>query len=224
MTDARLVLALLAAAVAAGSSATVVGNPSAAAALAALRAPPGPAAAPAPAAGRGVAPAPAPGPAAARVPSGAWAGGPAASGVAAPRWRWPVSPRPPVVRPFDAPASPWGAGHRGLDLAAVPGDGVLAVEAGTVTHVGTVAGRGTVTVLHADGLGSTYEPVAASVSVGARVAAGDVLGVLEDGAVAHCGRRGCLHLGARTPPAYLDPLPLLTGGGRIRLLPLGPAP
>jgi murein DD-endopeptidase MepM/ murein hydrolase activator NlpD len=101
---------------------------------------------------------------------------------------------------------------------------VLAVEAGTVTHVGTVAGRGTVTVLHADGLSSTYEPVAGSVPVGARVAVGDVLGVLEDAAVTHCGGSGCLHLGARRPPAYLDPLPLLTGGGRIRLLPLGPAP
>lgn len=99
-----------------------------------------------------------------------------------------------------------------------------AVEVGTVTHAGTVAGRGTVTVLHADGLSSTYEPLAASVSVGARVAAGDVLGVLEDGPAAHCGDRHCLHLGARRPPAYLDPLPLLTGGGRLRLMPLGPGP
>lgn len=222
MTGARLVLALLAAAGVAGASAVVVGNPSAAPALAVLRAPPGPAAAVA----HGVAPAPAaaPGPAAAPVPTGAWAGGPATPGAAAPRWRWPVSPRPTVARPFDAPTSPWGRGHRGLDLAAAPGAPVLAVEAGTVTHAGTVAGRGTVTVLHADGLSSTYEPVAASVALGTRVAAGDVLGVLEDAPVAHCGVGRCLHLGARRPPAYLDPLPLLTGGGRIRLMPLGPAP
>lgn len=204
MTDARLVLSLLTVAVVAGGSATVVGNPSAATALAALRAPPGPTRAP--------------------VASGAAAGGPVSPGVAAPRWRWPLSPRPVVVRPFDAPASAWGRGHRGLDLAAAPGDAVGAVEAGTVTHAGVVAGRGTVTVLHADGLSSTYEPVAVSVAAGARVAAGDVLGVLEDVPVAHCGAGRCLHLGARRPPGHLDPLPLLTGGGRIRLMPLGPGP
>lgn len=204
MTDARLVLTLLTVAVVAGGSATVVGNPSAATTLATLRAPPGPATAP--------------------EASGPASGGPVSPGVAAPRWRWPLSPRPVVARPFDAPASPWGGGHRGLDLAAAPGDAVGAVEAGTVTHAGVVAGRGTVTVVHADGLSSTYEPVAVAVTVGARVAAGDVLGVLQDVPVAHCAAGRCLHLGARRSPAYLDPLPLLTGGGRIRLMPLGPGP
>lgn len=204
MTDARLVLSLLAAALTAGGSVTLGGNPSAATVLAAVRAPP--AAAPGRSTDTGV------------------SGGTRSPESAAPRWRWPLSPRPVVARPFDAPASPWGRGHRGLDLAAAPGDAVEAVEAGTVTHAGGVAGRGTVTVLHADGLSSTYEPVAGSVVVGARVAAGDVLGALEDVPVAHCGAGRCLHLGARRPPVYLDPLPLLTGGGRIRLMPLAPGP
>ncbi|MGG5258554.1 murein hydrolase activator EnvC family protein [Phycicoccus avicenniae] len=141
---------------------------------------------------------------------------------AGPRWRWPLSPRPEVLRPFVAPASPWGPGHRGLDLAAPPGDAVLAVEAGRVTHAGSVAGRGTVSVLHADGLTSTYEPVRASVVVGDVVRAGERLGSVDGvaaGPASHCG--GCLHLGARRSPLYLDPLPLLTGSGRVRLLPLG---
>ncbi len=208
MTDARLVLSLLAAALAAGGSVSLVGNPSAAGVLASVRAPP--AAAPGPAADTGVS-----------RGSGS-AGSPGSPGSAAARWNWPLSPRPVVARPFDAPASPWGRGHRGLDLAAAPGDAVGAVEAGTVTHAGVVAGRGTVTVLHADGLSSTYEPVAGAVTVGEQVAAGEILGVLEDVPVAHCGAGRCLHLGARRPPAYLDPLPLLTGGGRIRLMPLAP--
>ncbi len=148
--------------------------------------------------------------------------------VALPRWHWPLTPRPDVLRRFVAPVSPYGSGHRGLDLAAAPGTPVLAVEAGRVTHAGTVAGRGTVTVQHAGGLRSTYEPVRSSLHAGDLVGVGEVVGVVEgrsggsvDAALgAHCGARSCLHLGARRDAGYLDPWPLLTGGLRIRLLPL----
>lgn len=137
------------------------------------------------------------------------------------RWQWPIRPRPPVLRPFRAPPSPYAAGHRGLDLATVEGAPVHAVEGGTVTHAGMVAGRGTVTVTHSGGLSSTYEPVGAVVAAGDVVSTGDVLGTVRarDGP-AHCGSRVCLHLGARLTGSYLDPRPLL-GGGRLALLPLG---
>lgn len=137
------------------------------------------------------------------------------------RWRWPLLPRPPVLRPFRAPESEYGRGHRGLDLAAEVGTPVLAVEGGVVTHAGVVAGRGTVTVRHPDGLSSTYEPVAPAVAPGAVVSVGDRLGTVDPRAgPVHCGARVCLHLGARRGDAYLDPHPLLVGG-RVRLLPLG---
>lgn len=137
------------------------------------------------------------------------------------RWRWPLRPRPPVLRPFRAPESTYGAGHRGLDLATADGTPVLAVENGVVSHAGLVAGRGTVTVAHGDGLSSTYEPLDPVVVVGDVVTSGDVLGTLRarDGP-RHCGVRVCLHLGARRGAAYLDPYPLLAGG-RLALLPLG---
>ena len=125
-----------------------------------------------------------------------------------------------MVRPFRAPRSAWGAGHRGLDLAAGVGAAVLAVESGRVTHAGVVAGRGTVSVRHADGLLSTYEPVRSVVAVGDDVSVGHTLGMVEPGAAGHCGSVGCLHLGARRGDAYLDPWPLLAGG-EITLLPLG---
>src|SRR5699024_7763413 len=76
------------------------------------------------------------------------------------RWRGPLSPPRTVVAEFRAPAHRYGPGPRGIDIA-VPAEGaeVHAVEAGTVRFSGSVAGRGVVSVLHADGLVSTYEPV-----------------------------------------------------------------
>src|SRR5699024_9638474 len=82
------------------------------------------------------------------------------------RWVWPLAPRPSVARPFVRPASTWGAGHRGVDLTSSQGSDVRTVDAGVVAHVGVVAGRGTVTVLHRSGLRSTYEPVDPLVAAG----------------------------------------------------------
>jgi murein DD-endopeptidase MepM/ murein hydrolase activator NlpD len=130
-------------------------------------------------------------------------------------WRWPLSPRPAVTRDFRAPQSQWGAGHRGVDLAAAAGQPVLSASSGVVTHVGVVAGRPTVTVLHGGGVRTTYEPVGARVRKGEAVTAGQVLGVIDGHS--HCGT--CLHLGALRGRVYLDPLVLL-GPRRVVLLPL----
>ena len=64
-------------------------------------------------------------------------------------WSWPLTPRPAVVTPFVAPRSTYGAGHRGIDLGATQGQAVGAVDVGVVTHVGVIAGRGTMSVLGA---------------------------------------------------------------------------
>jgi murein DD-endopeptidase MepM/ murein hydrolase activator NlpD len=93
---------------------------------------------------------------------------------------------------------------------------VLAAAAGRVTHAGVVAGRGTVTLLHAGGVRTTYEPVEAGVRTGEAVSQGQVIGVLETGG-SHC--RSCLHLGAVRGGLYLDPLRLLRPS-RVVLLPL----
>ena len=138
------------------------------------------------------------------------------------RWAWPLSPRPTVVRPFLRPATSYGAGHRGIDLAGSSGRVVSAVDDGTVTHVGRIGGRGTVTVLHASGVRSTYEPLDPVVTKGQFVRRGMRLGSLAS-AGSHCAPT-CLHLGAVRGAAYLDPLVFLAGGLRVRLLPLGQAP
>lgn len=134
-------------------------------------------------------------------------------------WRWPLDPVPVVLRPFERPTSTWGRGHRGVDLAAVEGQAVLAASAGVITHAGVIAGRPTVTVLHRGGIRTTYEPVLGSPRVGSRVAAGQRIGTLALTG-SHCGAAACLHLGALRGSSYLDPLVLLRGGPVI-LLPLG---
>ena len=132
-------------------------------------------------------------------------------------WSWPLEPLPAVRRSFDPPASKYGRGHRGVDMDARVGQSVHAVDAGTVTPSGMGAGRGTVTLRHAGGLESTYEPLEERVATGALVPSGAVIGTI--GGPSHCTGRPCLHLGARLGEDYLDPM-LLLGGVRIVLLPL----
>lgn len=127
-----------------------------------------------------------------------------------------------MARAFLRPQTPYGAGHRGVDLVGAAGAEVLATDAGAVTHVGVLAGRGTVTIRHASGLRSTYEPVTGAVRTGDIVTRGQVIGRLSD-AQSHCAPATCLHLGALLGEEYLDPLVLL-GTARVRLLPLAQAP
>jgi hypothetical protein len=146
------------------------------------------------------------------------AAAPAPSASGGERWIWPLAPRPEVVRVFDPPEGPYGAGHRGIDLSGRIGQSVLAVADGRVRFVGMVAGRGVVVIEHGDER-STYEPVIGAVDVGDRVRAGQVVGRLELVA-SHCWPSACLHLGRLTGETYLDPLELLVGGtGPVRLLP-----
>lgn len=141
----------------------------------------------------------------------------AGSVVPGARYGWPLLPAPTVLAGFGAPANPYGAGRRGVDLAGVVGQPVLAARAGTVVFAGAVAGQGVVAVDHDDGLRTTYEPLTPLVVGGQVVAAGAVLGLLLAG---HPGcARVCLHWGVRRDRlTYLDPLVLLRPW-RVRLLP-----
>ncbi|MFF8638464.1 peptidoglycan DD-metalloendopeptidase family protein [Streptomyces pilosus] len=139
---------------------------------------------------------------------------------------WPAGVRPRVLRGWEPPATVYGRGHRGVDLAAVPGTPVRAVAAGRISFAGRVAGRGVVSVaLTGTGdppLRTTYEPVRASVTGGSEVSAGEVIGTVE-AAGSHCPAP-CLHWGLLRADTYLDPLtllpPWLLRGGPSRLLPV----
>jgi pimeloyl-ACP methyl ester carboxylesterase len=120
----------------------------------------------------------------------------------------------PVFDPFRAPDNPYGAGNRGLDYRAEPGQEVRAAADGQVVFVGPIAGATHVVVLHDDGVRTSYSFLqSASVVRGQRVGQGHVVGIAG----------GDVHFGARAGDAYLDPADLFAGEGPpIRLVPLEP--
>ncbi|VBA37179.1 hypothetical protein LAUMK191_01781 [Mycobacterium attenuatum] len=138
------------------------------------------------------------------------------------RLQWPLRPRPAVLRDYDAPAPNWRPGHRGVDLAATPGQPVYAAGDATVVFAGLLAGRPVVSLAHPGGLHTSYEPVRATVRAGQLVTAQTVVGTVVPGH-AGCPTQACLHWGAMFGPAsradYVDPLGLVKSTP-IRLKPL----
>ncbi len=125
-----------------------------------------------------------------------------------PTTTWPVTPHPPILRPYTPPPTPYAAGHRGVDLSTPPGTPVRAVAHARVTFAGQVAGRGVITLkLTATDLHTTYEPIAPTVSKGDEVEEGEIIGKVEPTGT-HCPT-SCLHWGLKRAETYLNPLTLL---------------
>jgi murein DD-endopeptidase MepM/ murein hydrolase activator NlpD len=118
-----------------------------------------------------------------------------------------------VLDPFRPPPEPWLAGNRGIEYDTRPGDVVRAIGPGVVAFAGPVAGRIVATVVHPDGLRSSYTALAGlAVRRGGHVAGGQVIGLAG----------GPFHLGVRRGDRYLDPASLWgrpVGGGRVILVP-----
>lgn len=137
---------------------------------------------------------------------------------------WPVTG--PVIRAFEAPASPFGAGHRGIDIAVPLGTEVRAPAPGVVSFAGWVAGSLFVSIDHEGGIRTTYSWLSAAlIAVGQPVDRGAVIALTGHGhpdvPIPH------LHFGVRIGGQYVDPLLLLGPGsvvGFIRLAPLTDLP
>lgn len=136
--------------------------------------------------------------------------GPAPEAATAPSrvaYQWPVSG--PVVRAFDPPGVPWGSGHRGVDLVVEADQVVRPMAAGVVRWSGIIAGARWVTVQHADGIMTSYGPLAGEVvPTGRQLGPDDPVGTARGDA--H-GRDGHLHVGARRDGRYIDPASLIAG-------------
>lgn len=129
-------------------------------------------------------------------------------------WQWPTEGPPLVLRDFEAPQTPWGAGHRGIDLAA-SSSVIRAPVGGRVSFQGFVADRDVLTITTARGWQVSMEPVWSELSEGEWVRAGEIVGELSPG---HCPR-ACLHLGLRIEGQYRSPRQELGIMQRATLLP-----
>ncbi|QDZ14081.1 peptidoglycan DD-metalloendopeptidase family protein [Humibacter ginsenosidimutans] len=132
-------------------------------------------------------------------------------------WSWPVPGARTVLRGYEAPASRYSAGHRGIDIAAVTGTPVVSPASGTVRFAGVVVDRPTITVATVDGVLISLEPVASPLAAGDVVAGGQSLGRVAAGG--HCNA-ACVHLGVRVNGDYASPLLFFGGVPRAVLLPL----
>jgi murein DD-endopeptidase MepM/ murein hydrolase activator NlpD len=127
---------------------------------------------------------------------------------------WPVLGGAEIVRPFDGPAEPWLAGHRGVDLAAPAGTSVYSPAAGVVSFSGVVVDRHLIVIDHGE-LRSTLEPVMPALPVGARVGAGGLVGEVS-GEPSHAPET--VHWGVRRGDIYINPALLVCPPPRAVLL------
>ncbi len=118
----------------------------------------------------------------------------------------------PVVDGFRPPTTPYGPGNRGWEYATVPGAAVVSAGDGTVSFAGQVGPAFAVTVLHADGLRTSYSQLeTVLVRAGDEVRRGDPVGRSTDR----------LHFGVRRGEVHIDPASLFAVvRGRARLVPL----
>jgi murein DD-endopeptidase MepM/ murein hydrolase activator NlpD len=135
-------------------------------------------------------------------------------------WTWPVTGV--LLRGFDPPDSPYGSGHRGIDIAGSPGTIVIAPADGVVTFAGSVGGRLFLTIDHGGGLESTYSWLDAVL-----VQRNDLVRRGDPVARSGWGHTGALiphlHLGVRLADVYVDPLEYLgpfSVSGFLRLAPV----
>lgn len=142
-----------------------------------------------------------------------------ARGAIADSWSWPLTPPWRIERPYVAPPTPYGVGHRGIDMAAALDTAVLAPAPGVVLFAGTVVDRGVISIDHGNGVTSSYEPVTAIVTIGQRLRAGETIGHVSGLHLAPSGSCPCLHMGTRINGEYISPLAFLSAIDRAVLLP-----
>ena len=112
-----------------------------------------------------------------------------------------------ISRAFEAPESPWGPGHRGIDYLVPEGTSVRSAAAGEVIFAGRVGGSYAVTIAHPGGLETTYSQLDdVFVDDGYVVGVGSWIG---EAGRPHPGHRAGLHFGVKLEGQYVDPFDFL---------------
>ena len=150
------------------------------------------------------------------------AGGPPARAASPPAdWLTPV-PGFQIVKAFDKPEQNWNAGHRGIDVLALPGEPVRAPAKGSVRFAGDVAGKRVIS-LDIGEFTVSYEAVDALVKKGDEVFPGTHIGTVSD--PSHCPQ-GCIHVGVwprNSAKDYQNPAQFFSAEASV-LLPEAQAP
>lgn len=133
-----------------------------------------------------------------------------------PPWSWPVDGVRTVTAPFLVPAHDYGAGHRGVDMAAPVGTAVHAPADGIVAFRGVVVDRPLITIDHGGGMVTTWEPVQSALVPGVTVTAGEEIGTVALGGHTDADE---LHLGVRLDDVYINPMLMFGEVPRAILLP-----
>jgi len=127
-------------------------------------------------------------------------------------WGLPLAAPALLVHQFRSPNSDYSSGHRGVDYAVIDDQDLLAPSAGTLVFTGMVANKPVVTILHAGGYRSTFEPACASLPKGSNLLAGQHFGsVCAKKYQSHCRPSLCLHFALKLDDKYLSPLALIGG-------------
>lgn len=129
-------------------------------------------------------------------------------------WFWPVAPPRSIARPFIAPTTEYGPGHRGIDVRA-SNPTLFAPADGIVHFAGVVVSRPVLSIRHGASVISSFEPVVALFAAGDAVSRGQPIGTIVAG---HCAT-ACVHVGVRVDGEYVSPLAWFGGIPRSILLP-----
>jgi murein DD-endopeptidase MepM/ murein hydrolase activator NlpD len=129
-------------------------------------------------------------------------------------WLWPLERSRHLGREYLAPATEFGAGHRGIDLPATMGERLVAPTDVRVAFAGRVVDRDVVTLDAGGGWLVTFDGATSSVDVDSMVVAGAPVAFVSP--TPHCA---CVHLGLRYRGEYVNPLLVWGEVPRAVLLP-----
>lgn len=95
-------------------------------------------------------------------------------------WLSPLESTPAIAHDYRAPLTRFGAGHRGVDYRVKGKTSLVAPADGVIAWANTVALQPTVSIQHANGYRTAYQPACTDLAVGTSVSKGQVFAMVCD--------------------------------------------